>query len=129
MFTIEYGRLAIIRVNVNLFLAMTNAVRHCMESRFQRFETNTPAAPMKLPMKDPMERILELNYLMNPPTEADNDLTLESLLNGFIKNGRSVLQEQDIQRLRALIYRDVVRQDRSKTGKNAVIVVVNFALI
>jgi type IV secretory pathway ATPase VirB11/archaellum biosynthesis ATPase len=54
---------------------------------------------------------------------VDNDIS--RLIASFIKNPESVLQELDIQRLRAIIYRDVVRQDRSKTGKNVVVVVVN----
>ncbi len=112
-----------------LRLTMTTAVRHCMECRFQRFDTlkssQTSSQPTKTSAKDPIESILELTYLMNNPQENDTDENIESLLLSFIKNPESVLQAIDIQRLRAIIYRDVVRQDRSKTGKNVVVVVVN----
>ena len=114
---------------------MTSAVRHCMECRYQRFDPastakpsppSAPAAATKGPIKDPIEIILELTYLMNSSNEIDTDPTIESLLSSIIKNPESVLQELDIQRLRAMIYRDVVRQDRNKAGKNVVIVVVNL---
>lgn len=108
---------------------MTTAVRHCMECRYQRFDTLKTSPPefqpTKAPFKDPIESILELTYLLNSSQENNNDENIESLLLSFIKNSESVLQDIDIQRLRAIIYRDVVRQDRSKTGKNVVIVVVN----
>jgi len=108
---------------------MTTAVRHCVECRFQRFDptlTSKPSQPLKTPMKDPIESVLELTYLMNSPQENDMDETIENLLASFIKNAEAVLQDIDIHRLRAVVYRDVVRQDRNKTGKNVVIVVVNF---
>ena len=113
---------------------MTTAVRHCMECRFQRFESaSVPKPPAtstsaKTPMKDPIESILEMTYLMNAPNENEIDHTIEGLLASFIRNPQSVLQELDIQRLRAIIYRDVVRQDRNKNGKNVVLVVVNFCI-
>jgi hypothetical protein len=101
---------------------MKTAVRHCMEYRFQKFDsskiTNTLLTP-KGTIKDPLETILELTYLMNI---NENDE-----VSSPVRNPESVLQELDIQRLRAIIYRDVVRQDRSKTGKNVVVVVVNQA--
>lgn len=113
---------------------MTTAVRHCMECRFQRFDPTlapkpptTPAAA-KTPAKDPIESILEITYLMNAPNENEVDHTIEGLLASFIRNPQSVLQELDIHRLRAIIYRDVVRQDRNKNGKNVVLVVVNFRI-
>jgi hypothetical protein len=111
---------------------MTTAVRHCMECRFQRFDpslTSKPSQPSKTPMKDPIESILELTYLINSPQDNHRDETLESLITSFLKNPESVLQDIDIHRLRAIIYRDVVRQDRSKTGKNVVVVVVNLSNI
>jgi len=105
---------------------MTTAVRHCVECRFQRFDTSkTSQSPSKTPFKDPIESILELTYLFNSSQDNNIDDNIESLLLSFIKNSESVLQDIDIQRLRAIIYRDVVRQDRSKTGKNVVVVVVN----
>ena len=117
-------------------LAMTSAVRHCMECRYQRFDSTSaaskPSPPSaatsvtKGPSKDPIEIILELTYLMNSSNEIDIDSTIENLLSSIIKNPESILQELDIQRLRAMIYRDVVRQDRNKAGKNVVIVVVNL---
>ena len=117
-----------------ILLAMTTAVRHCMECRFQRFDPtvapkppSTPASA-KTPSKDPIESILEMTYLMNAPNENEVDHTIEGLLASFIRNPQSVLQELDIQRLRAIIYRDVVRQDRNKNGKNVVLVVVNFRI-
>jgi hypothetical protein len=113
-----------------LFLAMTTAVRQCIECRFQRFDTSkTTPSQSKTPLKDPIESILELTYLFNSPQDNNLDKNIESLLLSFIKNSESVLQDIDIQRLRAIIYRDVVRQDRSKTGKNVVVVVVNFSNI
>lgn len=113
---------------------MTTAVRHCMECRFQRFDRSfvpkpsEPTSPLsaKSPMKDPIESIIELTYLMNSSAESDTDENIERLVASFIKNPESVLQDIDIQRLRAIIYRDVVRQNRSKNGKNVVVVVVNF---
>jgi hypothetical protein len=112
------------------FSAMTTAVRQCVECRFQRFDTSKTSqspspSPPKTPFKDPIESILELTYLFNSPQDNNIDENIESLLLSFIKNSESVLQDIDIQRLRAIIYRDVVRQDRSKTGKNVVVVVVN----
>jgi len=105
---------------------MTNAVRHCIEYRFQRFDTSKTLPPQtKTPFKDPIECILELTPLFNSPQDDNLDENIESLLSSFIKNSESVLQDIDIHRLRAILYRDVVRQDRSKTGKNVVIVVVN----
>ncbi|CAF4584365.1 unnamed protein product, partial [Rotaria sp. Silwood2] len=113
-----------------LRLSMTTAVRHCMECRFQKFDlskfSNLTLAP-KTSNKDPLETILELTYLMNI-TDNDNESENENddismLIASFIKNPESVLQELDIQRLRAIIYRDVVRPDRSKTNKSVVVVV------
>ena len=114
---------------------MTSAVRHCMECRYQRFDSTSVSKPFppsaatavtKGPIKDPIEIILELTYLMNSSNELEIDSTIENLLSSIIKNPESILQELDIQRLRAMIYRDVVRQDRNKAGKNVVIVVVNL---
>ena len=112
---------------------MTTAVRHCVEGRFQRFDSSAAAKPAataqaKTPMKDPIESILELTYLLNTSKETDENETMENLLSSFIKTPGSVLQDIDIHRLRAIIYRDVVRQDRSKTGKNVVVVVVISAI-
>ena len=105
---------------------MTNAVRHCIECRFQRFDSSkTSSTQTKTPFKDPIECILELTALFNSPPDENIDETIESLLSSIIKNSESVLQDIDIHRLRAILYRDVVRQDRSKTGKNVVVVVVN----
>jgi hypothetical protein len=110
---------------------MTAAVRHCMEYRFQRFDSSKMPNTLltsKGIIKDPLETILELNYLMNTnENEANDDDDISQLIASFIKNPESVLQELDIQRLRAIIYRDVVRPDRSKTNKPAVVVVVNHA--
>jgi hypothetical protein len=114
------------------FSAMTNAVRHCMECRFQRFDpslTSKPSQPMKSPMRDPIEALLELTYLTNPPPETNLNENIDILIASFIKNPESVLQDIDIQRLRAIIYRDVVRPERNKAGKNVVVVVVNFSNI
>lgn len=118
---------------------MTTAVRHCVECRFQRVDRSLVSKPSetssaassaqqqsKASFKDPVESIIELTYLLNSPPSSDTDETFESLLASFVKNPDSVLQDIDIQRLRAIIYRDVVRQNRSKTGKNVVIVVVNL---
>lgn len=111
---------------------MTNAVRHCIECRFQRFDTNKTVPPTspspsstKPAFKDPLECILELTSLLNSSPNDDQDEDIDSLLLSSIKNSEFVLQDIDIHRLRAILYRDVVRQDRSKTGKNVVIVVVN----
>jgi hypothetical protein len=107
---------------------MTAAVRHCMEYRFQKFDSSKISNTLltaKGTIKDPLETILELNYLMNTDANETDNNDISNLISSFIKNPESVLQELDIQRLRAIIYRDVVRQDRSKTGKNVVVVVVN----
>ncbi|CAF1665852.1 unnamed protein product, partial [Adineta ricciae] len=109
-----------------LRLTMTNAVRHCMECRFQKYDaskTNLTLLTPKGTIRDPLEIILELTYLMQTSENDSNDDDISQLIASFIKNPESVLQELDIQRLRAIIYRDVVRQDRSKTGKNVVVVV------
>jgi hypothetical protein len=114
---------------------MTSAVRNCMEFRFRKFDfskTSNTLLTSKGTIKDPLESILELTYLMNPNEDGQEEEDISDLIASFIKNPESVLQELDIQRLRAIIYRDVVRQDRSKTGKNVVIVVVieaNFYFI
>ncbi len=106
---------------------MTTAVRHCMELRFRKFDSskNSTTLTPKGIIKDPLETILELTYLMNT-NENDND-DISNLITSFIKNPESVLQELDVQRLRAILYRDVVRPDRNKTGKSVVVVVVNQA--
>ena len=108
---------------------MTNAVRHCIECRLQRFDTAKTVPPTSSPakpaFKDPLECILELTSLLNIPPDDNNHEDIDSLLISSIKNSECVLQDLDIHRLRAILYRDVVRQDRSKTGKNVVIVVVN----
>lgn len=109
-------------------LAMTSAVRLCMEGRHQRAEPSTPTNPSKTPMKDPIESILELTYLMTNPTEGDNATSIEGILSSMMKTPQSVLQELDIQRLRAVLYRDVVRPDRHKSGKNLVVVAVISSL-
>lgn len=111
---------------------MTAAVRNCMEYRFQKFDSSkstTTLLTSKGTIKDPLETILELTYLMHTNEHDNEDDDITNLIASFIKNPESVLQELDIQRLRAVIYRDVVRQDRSKTGKNVVVVVVNHALL
>jgi hypothetical protein len=106
-----------------------------MEFRFRKFDfskTSNTLLTSKGTIKDPLESILELTYLMNPNEDGQEEEDISDLIASFIKNPESVLQELDIQRLRAIIYRDVVRQDRSKTGKNVVIVVVieaNFYFI
>ncbi|CAF5160955.1 unnamed protein product [Rotaria magnacalcarata] len=115
-----------------LRLTMTTAVRHFMECHYQKFDASklpkiTSAG--KASIKDPLETILELTHLMNlteNESDEEND-DISMLIASFIKNPESVLQELDIQRLRAVIYRDVVRPDRSKTNKNVVVVVVNYA--
>ncbi|CAF1481462.1 unnamed protein product, partial [Rotaria sp. Silwood1] len=70
-----------------LRLSMTTAVRHCMECRFQKFDSsklsNSTLTQKETSNKDPLE----------------------------------ILQELDVQRLRAIIYRDVVRPDRRKPNK------------
>ena len=109
---------------------MTNAVRHSLEYRFQKFDSPKAfdkSLITKGTMKDPLEAILESTYLMNiDEHENENDIDdISVLIESFIRNPESVLQELDIQRLRAVIYRDVVRPDRSKTNKNVVVVVVN----
>lgn len=108
---------------------MANAVRHCIECRFQRFDTArispSTSSPSKPGFKDPLECILELTSLLNTPPDEKNEEDIDNLLLSSVKNFEFVLQDLDIHRLRAILYRDVVRQDRSKTGKNVVIVVVN----
>ena len=113
---------------------MTNAVRHCMECRFQRFDTSKSATTLltsKGTIKDPLESILELTDIMhineeNGEREVDD---VASILASFIRNPESVLQELDIQRLRAIIYRDVVRPERTKAGKSVVVIVVNVTFL
>lgn len=109
---------------------MTAAVRNCMEYRFQKFDASknpTTLLTVKGTIKDPLETILELTYLMHTNENDNENDDISNLIASFIKNPETVLQELDIQRLRAIIYRDVVRQDRSKSGKNVVVVVVNSA--
>jgi hypothetical protein len=117
-----------------LILAMTNAVRHCMEYRFQRFDTSKTTNTIltaRGAIKDPLESILEQTDLMNVNEVGGISLSedVASLLAAFIRNPESVLQELDIQRLRAIIYRDVVRPERNKAGKNVVVIVVNVILV
>ena len=113
---------------------MTNAVRHCMECRFQRFDSSKSSATLlssKGSIKDPLESILELTDMMNiNETNGEREVDdVASILASFIRNPESVLQELDIQRLRAIIYRDVVRPDRTKAGKNVVVIVVNVTFL
>jgi hypothetical protein len=110
-----------------LHLAMTAAVRNCMEFRFRKFDHSkivNNSSTAKGTVKDPIESILELTHLMDPNEDGQEEEDISDLIASFIKNPESVLQELDIQRLRAIIYRDVVRQDRSKAGKSVVVVVV-----
>jgi hypothetical protein len=131
MFTFKYVTYIVVVIDkehVLLCLAMTAAVRICAECRFQRFDTTTivDSSTKKITTKDPTDIILDLTYLMNAPNENELSHSIEGLLVSLIRNPQSVLQELDIQRLRAIIYRDVVRQDRNKSGKNVVIVAVNL---
>ena len=106
---------------------MTTAVRNCMESRHRSFETSkipTALLTSKGTMRDPLETILELTDLMSLHEGEHENEDPTNLMGSAIRNPESVLQELDIQRLRAIIYRDVVRQDRSKSGKSVVVVVV-----
>ncbi|CAF3646186.1 unnamed protein product [Rotaria socialis] len=119
-----------------LRLTMTTAVRHCMECRFQRFDrsfVSKPSEPLSPPppsakpaMKDPIESIIELTYLMNSSPENVADETIERLVASFIKNPESVLQDIDIQRLRAIIYRDV---DDTKQTQFLALSIVYFASV
>ncbi|CAF3278946.1 unnamed protein product [Rotaria socialis] len=117
-----------------LRLTMTTAVRNCMECRFQKFDSSklptlSPSAAKGV-HKDPLETILELTYLMNT-SEAENESEDENddislLIASFIKNPESVLQELDIQRLRAIIYRDV---DDTKQSQFLALAIVYFASV
>ncbi|CAF0884401.1 unnamed protein product [Adineta ricciae] len=113
-----------------LRLTMTTAVRHCVEGRFQRFDSSAAAKPAtaqaKTTMKDPIESILELTYLMNTSQETDENETMENLLSSFIKTPGSVLQDIDIHRLRAIIYRDV---DDSKQTQFLALAIVYYASV
>lgn len=109
---------------------MTAAARLCMECRYRPSESlaNPSASDTKRTSKEPVENILEHTYLMNPISSEGNDESLQGILNSLIRTPQTVLQELDINRLRAIIYRDVVRQDRNKSGKNVVFLVVNRKL-
>ncbi|CAF3634388.1 unnamed protein product [Adineta steineri] len=114
-----------------LRLAMTTAVRSCVECRFQQFDpSNTSKSSSqpqtKTPMKDPIESILELTYLLNSSQDNDNDENIESLLTSFVKNPESVLQDIDIHRLRAILYRDV---DDAKQSQFLALAIVYFASV
>ncbi|CAF4550419.1 unnamed protein product, partial [Rotaria sp. Silwood2] len=97
-----------------LRLTMTLAVCHRIEYHFQRFDrsliskTSESTSQTKPSMKDPIESIIELTYLLNSPLQKnDLDENIESLLATFINNPESVLQDIDIQRLCTIIYCDV----------------------
>ncbi|CAF4163133.1 unnamed protein product, partial [Didymodactylos carnosus] len=124
-----------------LRLTMTAAVRHCMECRLLRFDSTkipqqpliTKASQQKFSAKDPIEAILELTQLMNPNNEdhIQNDGAhqyddISTLLSSVIKNPDSVLQELDVHRLRALLYRDV---DDSKQSQFLALAIVYFASV
>ncbi|CAF3766606.1 unnamed protein product [Rotaria sordida] len=121
-----------------LRLTMTTAVRHCVECRFQRFDrslisktsetttTTTTTQQIKTPMKDPIESIIELTYLLNSSEENNIDENIDNLLATFIKNPESVLQDIDIQRLRAIIYRDV---DDTKQSQFLALSIVYFVSV
>ena len=113
---------------------MTNAVRHFVECRLRRIDRTSISKGIesvlestKSPLKDPVESIIRLTSFMSPLQDNEMDETIETLIGSSIKNPETVLQDLDIQRLRAIIYRDVVRQNRSKNGKSVVAVVVNFS--
>ncbi|CAF0746128.1 unnamed protein product [Didymodactylos carnosus] len=124
-----------------LRLTMTVAVRQCMECRFQRFDTTripqqqltAKQSQQKLSAKDPVEAVLELTQLMtqNDQEHIENYRANESddillLLSSLIKNPDSVLQELDVHRLRALIYRDV---DDTKQSQFLALAIVYFASV
>ncbi|CAF1181559.1 unnamed protein product [Rotaria sp. Silwood1] len=117
-----------------LRLTMTTAVRNCMECRFQRFDrslisktSESTLQQIKPLIKDPIESIIELTYLLNSSSQENNhDDNIENLLAIFIKNPESVLQDIDIQRLRAIIYRDV---DDTKQSQFLALSIVYFASV
>ncbi|CAF3100193.1 unnamed protein product [Rotaria sp. Silwood2] len=74
-----------------------------------------------------IESIIEFTYLLNsPPQENNLDENNKNLLATFIGNPESVLQDIDIESLCAIVYHDAVRQNRNKTGKNIVIIVLSI---
>ncbi|CAF3880706.1 unnamed protein product [Rotaria sp. Silwood2] len=105
-----------------LRLTMTLAVCHRIEYHFQRFDrsliskTSESTSQTKPSMKDPIESIIELTYLLNSPLQKnDLDENIESLLATFINNPESVLQDIDIQRLCTIIYCDVKNSNETIT--------------
>ena len=114
-----------------LRLSFTNAVRNCLE--FRRTQANNVGShrgsctltdivnESKVTVnKDPVEALIELQ--MNSYLNSDTKPSEKQSVPGSRKFSECLLQNVDICRLKALIYRDVVRNDRNK-AKPFVIVV------
>jgi hypothetical protein len=104
-----------------LRLSFTNAVRNCLESKREHSSLmNNPRLSTPLSDiineskatlgKDPVEALIELQ--MNSYMSSDSK-PVESK-QGAKRFSESLLQNVDICRLKALMYRDVVRNDRNK---------------
>jgi hypothetical protein len=113
-----------------LRLAFTYAVRNCLE--YKRLAHHQPSGPKEasplaeivhevkmLAHRDPVEILLDLQLHSN-----DNPPHSSPAFVGHKRYSDCLLQSVDILRMKALLYRDVVRNDRNK-NKPFVIVVSN----
>lgn len=126
-------------VRQTLRLSFTNAVRNCLE--FRRNQGNPMIGGQREPntlvdivneakitmQKDPVEALIELQ--MNSYLNADIKPIERQVMPGSKKFSECLLQNVDICRLKALIYRDVVRNDRNKAKPFVIVVFKCFVFL
>lgn len=115
-------------VKQSLRLAFTSAVKTCIEFRRQSFNHSSNSALVDIQnevkhllSKDPVEALVELhiNY-SNTPVSSKTSLVGAKVYPDFL------LQYGDLFRLRALVYRDTVRNDKNKLKPFVIVVIVYY---
>lgn len=126
-FQITFKRLKLFR-----YLAFTNAVKNCLEARRNGLSNREPQSSTStqlaelinetkfLSVKDPVETLVELQ--LNSTKSPSSSATGGSIASKTYPD--CLLQYVDILRLKALIYRDVVRNDRNKLKPFVVVVLL-----
>lgn len=115
-------------------IAFTNAVKNCLEARrsgvsSNRVDGSTQLAELvhetkQLSVKDPVEALIELQ--LNESSKTGGPVA--QITSAGKTYPECLLQYVDILRLKALVYRDVVRNDRNKVKPYVVVVTINFML-
>jgi hypothetical protein len=115
-------------------LAFTFAVRNCLENRRtnsgHRNSIDSIQQPSSSANKDPVEALLELQLAALKANhdarnkQTNNAKNLTSSTNGTKQYSDCLLQNIDIYRLKALVYRDVVRNEKNKAKPFVIVVCV-----